>query len=307
MGHPGRPRRRNKVPVIQNHIRQPPPPQQHVKQPVKEEPTNSLHDESDLISFRNDALSKLIQNQELLEIVTSKYIHTSKIKPPSSFPEHAKRPQELNDQELTAYLKTLGPEGTYFGDYEVMKFVTKKLTQESENQQEVKVEFSDEYTFQKNAVERIAKLTEDLNDEDSLNKLEDEYNQILKEYKEKHNKTLLNILGYKTYSVKNPNVQEAPKDYNPRSINSMININQNQPQNNMNNMNTNMNTEFDNNFMFQNNKNLDDINNLFQRQSNDNMVDDMGDLINFQGDEGDIIEGGAFDEDFLSQIDHSME
>lgn len=58
----------------------------------------------------------------------------------------------------------------------------------------------------------------------------------------------------------------------------------------------------------------DDINHLLGDASGmDNnplgiVNDDMGDLINFQGDDGDGMMGDdAFDADFLSQIDHSME
>ena len=56
------------------------------QQSIKEETGVQLHDEADLISFRNDALLRYITNHEYIENVMSKLIHSSKIIPPSLYP-----------------------------------------------------------------------------------------------------------------------------------------------------------------------------------------------------------------------------
>lgn len=312
MGHRGRPRRRNEVNQgVSQHISQPQP----VKQVIKEEPTNSLHDESDLISFRNDGLTRLTQNQELLESVTSKYVHTDKIIPPAVFPEHPKRLKKLANSELSAYIKAMGPEGVYFGDRDIMEYVkdTSAQTIEQLKSTEVKDILGADYEAKKNATQRMRQLLCNFNYESSVDSLDQEFQNLVKDINDKVQMKLSNIHTYKQYSIKNMNVEEAPKDYNPRLINAMVNLNKPSlhKEHAMAIDDKNNSFEFANNFLFQqNNKNLEDINHLFQRQDNQNVqqdiVDEMGDLINFQGD-GDIINGGAFDDDFLSQIDHSLE
>ena len=96
------------------------------QQSIKEETGVQLHDEADLISFRNDALLRYITNHEYIENVMSKLIHSSKIIPPSLYPLIPK----INEYE------NLKPEDVYFGDLEAMKYVEKKLAERSDNMKE---------------------------------------------------------------------------------------------------------------------------------------------------------------------------
>ena len=98
-----------------------PPPNGQSQHSAKEETLGvQLHDEADLISFRNDALFRYITNHEYIENVTSKLIHTSKIIPPSLYPMIPK-PNTSGDYE------NLKPEDVYFGDLSAMKYIEKKL------------------------------------------------------------------------------------------------------------------------------------------------------------------------------------
>ncbi|EGV61912.1 hypothetical protein PSN45_000607 [Yamadazyma tenuis] len=305
MAHPGRPRRRNKTPSQSIPHQQVP---QHYLKPIKEEPTTNLHDESDLISFRTDAYTRFINNQELLENVVSKYIHSSKIIPPKSFPDPLPKSSDLN---------ALKYDEVYFGDLAALKHINEKLEKEL-NSKEEDITLSKEYEFQSQSTARLARLTCDLKDESCIEALETEMKKILAEYKNTFHMKFESIQNYKPYKASiDVHVDSAPANYNPRSLDSMINMNQPQSpeQNNIEiphnpglgqngNSHTNGqdggngdNDYFDNSFLeFQQPQSKDMLNDIVD--------DDMGGLINFQDDD---IMNGNFDEDFLSQIDHSME
>lgn len=404
-------------------------PQQHHTQQqhsMKEEQGVQLHDEADLISFRTDALTRFITNYEYLENVTSKMVHTSKIIPPSLYPIIPKQKQRE--------FSKLTPEDIYFGDVEFMKSREEELTKQIQvlnSNQHSSTKYlpnESEYLYQKEKIDRLLDLQSKLYDKSSADALEKELDTILEEYKTKFNKEYKYSEPIKKYSVSrdklghNTNIQEAPANYNPRLINSFININNgnqnpnvhnlqqmNDPHNPMKNPVIGMNGGHSNmagmrqNLMAQNinqvhapqyngsysnqydqpvnnytnghnlspnftmsmvngngNNNgnsvppsdalmqaknslqqMDtiDTNSAYSISRNENdmiaapreplpMVndmddlfedgggldpnlaivnDDMGDLINFDDPEDGMMGGGAFDQDFLSQIDHSME
>lgn len=434
MAHPGRPRGRTSKRsqhIQQQHIQSQPlnvpqhqmpnqhrvhnhghgqhHTQQHRTQPqhtMKEE--HQLHDEADLISFRTDALTRFITNYEYLENVTSKMVHTSKIIPPSLYPIIPKLKQ-------TEFSK-LTPEDIYFGDVEFMKAREAELTKQidelngDEHSSAKYLPQESEYLYQKEKTDRLLDLQSKLYDKSLADALEKELDTILNEYKTKFNKEYKYSERPKAYAVSrdkigdNTNIQEAPANYNPRLINTFININngnqnphyqnmyQNDPHNSMKpvigmnghpmipqNQNVHQaqyNGTYPNQYDQQNNyanghnlspsftmsmvngngngatgpsgpppppppqnKPMDNIDSnvyvsrnenemiaapreplpmvndmvdLFQ--DNDGLVpslaivnDDMGDLINFDEADDGMMGGGAFDQDFLSQIDHSME
>lgn len=279
----------------------------------KDEPLVLLHDEADLISFRQDALQRFVTNHEYLENVTSKPIHSSKIVPPPVFPAEVKieNRKERSTEDIEAQYKALKPEEVYFGDVELMRLKAAETTDDIEEPA-----FGDEYTYQKEKVERLKELTLKLNDEASFAELEKEYDSIVADYKAKFNKKYHSTGQQKTFSIPlaeisaDIQVQEAPANYNPRLINSFINV----PNNNGHGQDVDMSQfvhqpEYQEQFMAPNYQGdrqdvVEDINQLLEGQVND---DDMGDLINFQGGDDDVLLSNAFDADFLSQIDHSME
>lgn len=372
MGQPGRPRRRNKV--MPTHHQPQPISQQ--RQPVKDEPTVQLHDEADLISFRSDALHRFITNQEYLENVTSKHIHSSKIIPPSSFPSVPKR-ENMSEEELQNVVKNLKPEELYFGDLRLMKMKNEIIKKQSDKLSEEESPYSinqdKEYTYRREKLDKLAELQYKLGEKESFDELESEFENILQEYDSKFNKTYKSVPLVRKHS-QNINelsgnevkVTAAPNNYNPRLVNSLVGIasgeNNNQDNNDdslfgddmnlddqrngmqfidqfehrngsnafppngnpelSNNFNMSMvsNNNFDNNNNSNDNANdnndndNNDINHLFNDNGDDAIgntenqeIDDMDNLIDFDQGENEIIGGDTFDQDFLNQIDHSME
>lgn len=379
MAQPGRPRRRNKTSQQPQTIQEPQLP----RHPIKEEPTNTLHDESDLVSFRTEALLKFTSNQEYLEALL-KYVHLNKIIPPASFPNASTKQlaTELTNEDL------------YIGNLELMKQVEKQLESEIQDlSKPYEYTISPEYEEQKLVTAKLVRLFQNMNNETTFEELKTESNQVLKDYNKKFNKRFEHVQTMKTFSnpkIADIEVTEAPKDYNPRLINDLINFNNmrgmshnNGPgdPNAMNQINDqkmgeeegmdigsflstqrnpstepagpyqglqptagiqahmnglpdggpSLNMDSHKPDIYHNqddgaghalsaaigednlaNDNLgadDGLGNGSLNNSHigdDNLVDDMGDLINFQGDDEEIINGN-FDEDFLSQIDHSME
>lgn len=236
MGHPGRPRRRNKIIPLHQQAQVAPP-----RQPIKEEPMVQLHDEADLISFRSDALHRFITNQEYLENVTSKHIHTSKIIPPSSFPTVPKR--EDVDGELKKVVQSLKPEELYFGDLKLMKMKKQLLEEDVSKLQHEKSPYSidsdKEYTYRRENIDKLALLQSKLGTSDSFDELEAEFNSVLGKYETEFNKKYTSISSVHRHSQpisdlthQEVHVTLAPENYNPRLISSLVSINNNDKNNN---------------------------------------------------------------------------
>lgn len=370
MGHPGRPRRRNKIipPHQQPQVAQP-------RQPIKEEPMVQLHDEADLISFRSDALHRFVTNQEYLENVTSKHIHTSKIIPPSSFPTVPKR-EDVDGDELKKVVQNLKPEELYFGDLKLMKMKKQLLEQDISKLQHEESPYSidsdKEYTYRRENIDKLALLQSKLGTSESFEELEAVFNSVLEKYEHEFSKKYTSISSVHKHSQPINNlthqeirVTQAPENYNPRLISSLVSINNNDKNNNQNDdddnlfghdvnydgnrndmpfidgfeqsnqpnefnsngpsaisndftmsmvANNNQNTNDDDNNNNNNNSN-DDIDQLFNEDNddpvmgstNDQEMGDIDELIDFQQADDEIIGGTDFDQDFLNQIDHSME
>ena len=313
-----------------------------------------IHDEADLVSFRVDALNRFITNHEYLENITSKSIHSSKLIPPSLYPTVPQRDCSVTD---------LKHDDVYFGDAKMMQ---KKVSQLKQHMSTIGYNAYLPHKETKVQKKMTDKLTKSFN-ESSMDILEKQLNSILEEYKSEFNKTY-SSLSVKKYSVdrsKFPDVkiEVAPKNYNPRLINTFVNMGENQTTNNGmdNNMennyengmfmdyentgsngfsngslnltmgNSEMNSDINDNIpsglsshvtnlptASQTNQsskvNLSegvnfegdvDMNSLFKDgdglDPNSGVVDDMGDLINFDNDsENEIIGSGTFDQDFLN-------
>lgn len=337
MAHPGRPRRR-KVPSVSNttntHSSVSAIPEFHKpKVPKKEEPTNNVHDEGDIISYRADGLNRIIMNQELLENVTSKYFHSSKIIPPSSFPTYLqKQTAGMTPEEKTTFYHQLKPSDIYFGDNDFMKLKSEKLQEEvSELKKPAEVDFGEEYRFQAQKMEELSKLSNNVYDSQSLDKLEQEYNKCLQEYQEKFNKKMSLVQKYNQFSVPTSKflvkVELAPPGYNPKLIDSLINRIGQEDKGEGNgegegekegngdgdgdqkpeNVGPFLDNHDDMPFLEFNNDEhegpiiQDDMNEFFDpEQEREGIVDDMNELINFQGDEE--MQGEEFEENFLSHI-----
>lgn len=307
MGHPGRPRRRNK-PVVQP-VYQPQIPQHYLK-PIKEEPTSHLHDESDLISFRADATSRFVMNQENLENVTSKYIHASKIIPPKSFPEPLPKGDSNESDFVNFDPENVKHDQVYFGDLDALQKMKQHLQKELQIG-DPEISFGEEYQYQQESTRKLAELTKNLQDVETLEIMEKEMNRIIQDYKQKFNKKYTSTSHSNPYKAEiQVKVDRAPENYNPKLLDLMVNLNHNEqnqnghntnPQNGQNGQNGqgngNFNGEyFDNSFM--------EFQPAPTKDMMDQMVDDdMGGLIDFEG--NDMMNG--LDEDFLSQIDHSLE
>ncbi|KAF6065224.1 hypothetical protein FOB64_004984 [Candida albicans] len=127
--------------------------------------------------------------------------------------------------------ENLKPEDVYFGDLSAMKYIEKKLITKLEQMEK---NLDPNY--------KIGRITRKLTDKESLNTLELELEQILNDYKTRFNKNYKETPSIYQYSISidkiDPSVEvnSAPENYNPKSINSFINIggDTNSSQNNIN-------------------------------------------------------------------------
>lgn len=305
--------------------------------PIKEEPTGTLHDESELISYRNDALLRLISNQEYLEALV-KYVHVNNIKPPMSFPEATDKSDPT----------TLTGDDIYLGNLALMKKLQTVLEQELKGLEPPgKIEILEEYEAQKVATTQLARLLEGVTSDSTFDRFNLESKRIIDEYTTKFHRNFSHIQNVNKFLNDKlaDNVVEAPQDYDPRLVNNLINFNQvdegleflnnqaqtqnqqyqqqHQPQHQIPGPNQHHSVPSQDHtgpgqgpsqgkpdqYMPMNDMELGLKPDMELDGINDDLVDmgdDMGDLIKFQGDDEEIINGN-FDEDFLSQIDHSME
>lgn len=248
------------------------PPQHRYYKPIKEEPLTHLHDASDLISFRTDAMSRFIRNQELMEAI-GKYIHSDKIVVPRLVPDAL----ELAEGAEPTY------SDIYFGDLKVMKQMSSKMDREvNEIRQELEQldkQLEAIKTGDKNKT--ISVLTEQshaMEDAEGFRKLMEEYAKVDEQYKRPQFRRV------KYQIPKDVVVEEAPADYDP-------NQSYYYPMGQMGQM-EHMEAEIPVDQM------QGGMNNMAPITMDGGMDADM-----FLGD--DMMNG--IDEDFLSQIDHSME
>lgn len=201
------------------------PPQR----PVKEETGPQIHDEADLVSFRNDALKRMLMNQEQLENVTTKYVHTSKIIPPGIWATSNKESASMDDAEMEKYLQEL-LDKPYFGDLKLMKKKEELLQKEIESLRETPVRGMDdlEYTFQQRATTTLAQKFSQITDKESFEQYQKETEEILKDMKSTHSKEYKVHAPYTKRSISplslGIQVERAPDSYNPKLVNSLIGL-----------------------------------------------------------------------------------
>ncbi|CAD1809033.1 unnamed protein product [Candida parapsilosis] len=195
----------------------------HRPSAIKEEAGIQLHDEADLITYRNDALIRYMSNHEYIENVTAKPIHSSKIIPPSLYPTLPKRNVEdyanVNAEEI------------FYGDIQYMKHFDEQLVKSLEVMKQeddpgyVKYLFNtDNYPYRRAKFSKLSELQQELNDKDSVAQLEREYESIMKESREKYHQEYKFQSGTKVYSIplkslaSDVEVKRAPDDYNPKDF-----------------------------------------------------------------------------------------
>ena len=93
-----------------------------------------LHDEADLVNFRADALTRFITNQDLMDNVTLKLIHTTRLAPPRSFPLHEGKnklyEEYATDEAIMEAAKNMTPTQLFSGDLPLMRAKEKLLARE---------------------------------------------------------------------------------------------------------------------------------------------------------------------------------
>ncbi|GEQ71494.1 hypothetical protein JCM33374_g5178 [Metschnikowia sp. JCM 33374] len=214
---------------------------------ARKEENFQLHDEADLVNFRADALTRYITNQDLLDNVSSKLFHTSRIIPPALFPQqdNVKKLYEENatDDELIAVLRDMKVGDLYSGDIRLMRAKAKQSAQELEQLSEELSGLADtsvldeQAQFQKAAVEKLAIAQSQCTDAETLLELEKLLELTVQEYKDRFSREYTFSCDFQKHSVPiqelapGTEVKQAPADYNPRSISSFINIKNNSPMN----------------------------------------------------------------------------
>lgn len=226
MGHPGRPRRRNKIQPVMLQQEIPQPARQRVT--LKEEPTAQLHDEADLVTFRADTLHRFINNQDYIENVVSKHIHTSKIIPPRSFPL-SDREFKSDDEALKA-VQTMRPDELYFGNLKMMR--TKNMLLEAEiaklKQEDPEEAFKEpHYQTQKDIIHMLSTAQASLSHKESLDSLEEKLRVALEKYESNYGRAFKCIHQFEkrevpieTISRGEFTVDHAPDDYDLKNIGS---------------------------------------------------------------------------------------
>lgn len=194
---------------------------------IKEEAGIQLHDEADLITYRNDALIRYMSNHEYIENVTAKPIHSSKIVPPSLYPTLPKR--KVEDYP------NVNPEEIYYGDLQYMKYFDEQLSKslkimhQEDDPGYVRYLFNtDNYPYRRAKFAELEKLQQELNDKESVTRLETEYDTILRECREKHHQEYRFQSSTRVYSIPfkklapETEVQCAPDGYDPRDSDPVV-------------------------------------------------------------------------------------
>ena len=232
MGHPGRPRRRNKIQTPFRPLEE--QPVAHPKPAFKDELAIQLHDEADLISYRTDAARRFISNQEYMEKVVSTYIQSTKIIPPKSFPEPPSR-EARTDEDWKKIASDLNPDEVYVGDLKIMKMKNKILDDEIgrlSTQLPLLPTNDEAFVDSKEHINRLAQLQSQVHDKDSFNELQNEYDSIVKQQEEKYSKKFTIVPKIRKHSesidkLSNGSIQvsSAPPNYDPRLVSTFIDMN----------------------------------------------------------------------------------
>lgn len=198
-----------------------------------------LHDEADLVNFRSDALKRFLSNQEYMENVALKPIHTSRIVPPRSFPEPVENryPEDADEEALRKVLREAKIDELFCGDLRLMQ-AKEKLVQEELQEAQLELDrlsptevFGDEAAFQNAAIEKLAKSHGTGFDLASAADLEALVSRLETDYKAKFHKNY--VLDHKRYDIKKipleqlaPDIkaESAPELYNPRLIASYVGV-----------------------------------------------------------------------------------
>lgn len=192
-----------------------------------------LHDEADLVNFRADALNRYITNQDLLDNVALKLIHTSQLVPPRSFP-HVQGAgakiylENATKDELLAVVQNMNPGDLFSGDLRLMRAKQEVLAREIaalEAENEAENVLSTEAQFQKQAVDALAAAYAGYGDSETALELEATLERTLSEYSSKFGqKYVCEERQPRKFSILIQNlapevvVKQAPADYDPRKF-----------------------------------------------------------------------------------------
>lgn len=278
MVKPATQRRRTKVQQAQLQAQQLAAQQQAQKQ--KEDEIGGMHDEADVMSFRSAATHRFILNQELIENVTEKWVHTDSIIKPKPFAHFQTTKENIDDIK----------DELYFGNVKLMRQKVEQLEKELEEAKQVQdVQSTEKHNnaHLREILEQMAKSG--VNDDPST------IEKSSKSFKETFKKSVVDQL----YSIRslpnlNNNTAEAPANY----WEEIAKAREEQAANAENNL-VISNQEFTQEDPAQNvQEQLQYVEAPPAFESEDiNMIDDVGFGLHSTLD----------DHDFLSQIDHSME
>lgn len=196
MVKPATQRRRNKV-YQQQLMAQQAQAQQAAKQKDQDE-IGGMHDEADVMSFRSAATHRFLLNQELIENITEKWVQTDEIIKPKPF-AHFQTTKE-NIDEIKDEL--------YFGNIKLMRQKAAKLEKELENVKQEE-EISQEKSTNRYIREVVDRLSESFANPDSS-----QFEEIEKSFQEKLNKPLVDCLySIKSFPKINNDQSQAPPNY----------------------------------------------------------------------------------------------
>lgn len=197
------------------------------QRPVKEESGPQIHDEADLVSFRSDALKRMLTNHELLENATTKYVHTSRIMAPGIWATGGRGSAGMSSEERRKYLAEQ-PNKPYFGDLQLMEAKSEALREEINELQAARIEdmVDPEYTFQQEATNLLAQKLAEVTDEESFQAYQKELEAVTTKMQQDHSKVYRADVPYTKRSISplafGIKLEQAPANYNPKLVNTMI-------------------------------------------------------------------------------------
>lgn len=274
MVKPATQRRRNKVYQQQLQAQQ---AQQQQAQKPKEDEIGGMHDEADVMSFRSAATHRFLLNQELIENVTEKWVHTDNIIRPKPFAHFQTTKENIDEiNEL------------YFGNITLMRQKVERLEKELEETKKAQ-ELSEEKSNNTYIRELVDQLTDSFVKVDYSN-----IESIENSFKEKLNKPIVDKLySFKSFPHLKVDTAEAPANYWEDLAKSR------EEQANANNGLVMTDQAY------------------IQDEPSPNVQEELqyaeappafgNDDINMMDDVGFGLHSTLDDQDFLSQIDHSME
>ncbi|ODQ82981.1 hypothetical protein BABINDRAFT_159460 [Babjeviella inositovora NRRL Y-12698] len=162
--------------------------------------TMNIHDEADVMQFRNIATARFIRNQELLEMVLERQIPLANIIPPAAFPAITPKDAAVTPED-----------DVWFGDIQRMRQKLAELEAENTTLQAEQTPqlFNDEFRYQRECAETLKSQAQ------GVVEAQRETEAMCALYQQNFGRRVTSGVQHRNLSHLNPNSALAPPGYVP--------------------------------------------------------------------------------------------